>query len=146
MEEREEIVMKKGSVKAFVCATVMALAMMVTACGGSKTLEEYLKSDADTQKMLDEQAAAQSTDELEMTIEVTGNDVICVATFKDFVELPDDVADTLNGAMDALDSAFSSIAGQLDDAIGAEKGTVAYIVKYCDSEGNVLAEKTFKAE
>lgn len=138
--------MKKRSVKAYVCAAVMALAMMVTACGGSKTLEEYLKSDADTQKMLDEQAAAQSTDEMDMTIEVTGNDVVCVATFKDSVELPDDVADTLNEAMDTLDSAFSSIAGQLDDAIGAEKGTVSYGVRYCDSAGNVLAEKSFRAE
>ncbi len=138
--------MKRRSMKAFVCATVMALAMMVTACGGSKTLEEYMKSDPAAQKELEDQAAAQGNDQMDITIEVTGNDVVCTATFKDSVELPEDMAETLSAGINELDSSFSSIAGMLDDAIGAEKGTVSYGVKYCDADGNVLAEGTFRAE
>lgn len=110
-----------------------------------KTLEEYLKEDSAAMKDLEEQAAAQSNDQMDMTIEVTGNDVICIATFKDTVELPDDVADTLNEGMDQMETAFSAIAGVLDTAIGAEKGTVSYGVRYCDADGNVLAEASFRA-
>jgi len=52
----------------------------------------------------------------------------------------------LETGMSELEPAFSAIAGALDDEIGAEKGTVSYGVKYCDSEGNVLAEASFKAQ
>ncbi|MDE7177015.1 MAG: DUF4854 domain-containing protein [Lachnospiraceae bacterium] len=110
-----------------------------------KTLEEYLKEDSAAMKDLEDQAAAQSNDQMDMAIEITGNDVICIATFKDTVELPDDVADTLNEGMDQMETAFSAIAGVLDTAIGAEKGTVSYGIRYCDADGNVLAEASFRA-
>lgn len=111
-----------------------------------KTLEEYLKEDPASEAELREQAAAQGNDTMDMSIEVVGNDFICVGTFKDSVELPEDAAETLEAGMDELGSAFSAIAGVLDEAIGAEKGTVSYGIRYCDSEGNVLAEKSFRAE
>ena len=112
----------------------------------SKTLEEYLKEDPTALKDLEEQAAAQSNDQMDATIEVKGNDVICIATFKDSVELPDDIADTLNEGLDQMETAFSAIAGVLDAAIGAEKGTASYGVRYCASDGTVLAEASFRAE
>lgn len=112
----------------------------------SKTLEEYLKEDPTALKDLEEQAAAQSNDQMDATIEVKGNDVICIATFKDSVELPDDIADTLNEGLEQMETAFSAIAGLLDAAIGAEKGTASYGVRYCASDGTVLAEASFRAE
>lgn len=116
------------------------------ASSGQMTLEEYIYEDPTAEQQLKEQAAAQANDQLDMEIEVKGNDVICVATFKDSVELPDDVSDQLNSGMDTLEPAFAAIAGMLDDAIGAEKGTVAYIIRYCASDGTVLTEASFRAE
>ena len=111
-----------------------------------KTLEEYLKEDPEAMKQIEEQAAAEGNDQMDMAIEVVGNDLTCVATYKDSVEIPEVTAEILETAMSELEPAFSAIAGALDDEIGAEKGTVSYGVKYCDSEGNVLAEASFKAQ
>ncbi len=191
--------MRRRTVRTFLCAALLTLAMSATACGGSdsgnegaapaateeeapveedaaaeeeapveedaaaeeeapaeeasagesngqKTLEEYLKEDPATEKQLQEQAAAQGNDQVDMSIEVIGNEVLCIATFKDSVELPEDAADTLGEGVDALGSAFSGIAAVLDEAIGAEKGTVSYGIRYCDSDGNVIVEKSFRAE
>lgn len=113
---------------------------------GAKTLEEYLKEDPASEQQLKEQAEAQGNETLDMTFEVVGNDFICIGTFKDSVELPEDAAETLEAGMDELGTAFSALAGVLDEAIGAEKGTVSYGIRYCDSDGNVLAEKSFRAE
>lgn len=198
--------MKRKTVKLFLCAALLTIAMSATACGGSDdgaksadaaveeasveeetpaeeeapveeeapaeeetpaeeeeaaeeqealaeeasseqmTLEEYIFKDPTAEQQLREQAAAQANDQLDMDIEVKGNDVICVATFKDSVELPDDVSEQLSEGMDALGSTFSAIAGVLDDEIGAEKGTVAYVIRYCAPDGTVLAEASFRAE
>lgn len=113
---------------------------------GQKTLEEYLKEDPTAEQQLMDQAAAQGDDTIDMSIEVVGNEIYCVGTFKDSVEMPADAADTLNAGMSELEPAFSAIAGILDEAIGAEKGTVSYGIRYCDSDGNVLAEASFTAE
>ena len=83
---------------------------------------------------------------MDMEIEVKGNAVVCVATFKDSVELPDDISEQLSAGMDQVGSAFSALAGALDDAIGAEKGTVSYGIRYCAPDGTVLAEASFRAE
>ncbi|MDE7233028.1 MAG: DUF4854 domain-containing protein [Lachnospiraceae bacterium] len=113
---------------------------------GQKTLEEYMFEDPTAEQQLKEQAAAQGNDQMDMDIQVKGNEVICIATFKDSVELPDDVSEQLSEGMDSLGSAFSAIAGMLDDAIGAEKGTVSYGIRYCAPDGTVLAEASFTAE
>lgn len=139
--------MKRRSMKTILCTTLLALTMSVTACGSSdKTLEAYLKEDAEAMQQLEDQMAAQSDDSIEMSIEVSGNDVVCIGTFKDSVEIAAEDAEMLSSTLDDMGTVFSAIAGSLDDAIGADKGTVSYGIRYCDSEGNVLAEKSFKAE
>ena len=176
--------MKRKTVKTVICATLMAIAMSVTACGssddgakntdtavaetsteektpeapaedkatdkeessGQKTLEEFLFEDPTMEQQLKEQAAAQGNDQMDMEVEVKGNDFIIIATFKDSVELSDDVSEQLNAGMDSVGSVFSTLAGALDDAIGAEKGTVSYGIKYCAPDGTVLAEASFRAE
>ena len=176
--------MKRKTVKTVLCATLLTIAMSVTACGSSndgskstdtavaetsteekapeapaedkaadkeessaqKTLEEYLFEDPTAEQQLKEQATAQGNDQMDMDIEVKGNDFILIATFKDSVELSDDVSEQLNARMDSVASTFSALAGMLDDAIGAEKGTVSYGIKYCAPDGTVLAEASFRAE
>ncbi|MDE7246853.1 MAG: DUF4854 domain-containing protein [Lachnospiraceae bacterium] len=133
--------------KTIVCAALLALAMSVSACGSSeKTLEAYLKEDPAAMQQLEEQMAAQGDDTLEMSIEVSGNEVICIGTFTDSIEVTDEDAAMLQESLGELGSVFSAIAGTLDDTIGAEKGTVSYGIRYCDSTGKVLAEQSFKAE
>ena len=161
--------MKRKTVKTVLCATLLTIAMSVTACGssndgakntdtavaeatdkeessGQKTLEEFLFEDPTMEQQLKEQAAAQGNDQMDMEVEVKGNDFIIIATFKDSVELSDDVSEQLNAGMDSVGSVFSTLAGALDDAIGAEKGTVSYGIKYCAPDGTVLAEASFRAE
>lgn len=116
------------------------------AISGQMTLEEYMSMDPTVEQQLKDQAAAQANDQMDMEVEVKGNDIICVATYKDSVELPDDIVEQLNAGMDVVEPALSAIAGMLDDEIGAEKGTVAYVIRYCASDGTVLAEGTFRAE
>lgn len=133
--------------KTIVCAALLALAMSVTACGGSdKTLEAYLKEDPAAMQQLEEQMASQGDDTLDMSVEVKGNEVICIGTFKDTIEVTEEDAALMGESLDELGTVFSALAGALDEEIGAEKGTVSYGVRYCDSEGNVLVEKSFKAE
>lgn len=139
--------MKRRSMKTIVCAALLALAMSVTACGGSdKTLEAYLKEDPAAMQQLEEQMASQGDDTLDMSVEVKGNEVICIGTFKDTIEVTEEDAALMGESLDELGTVFSALAGALDEEIGAEKGTVSYGVRYCDSEGNVLVEKSFKAE
>lgn len=109
-------------------------------------MEEFLLDDPAAKQQLEEQMASQGNDQMDMTIEIKGNDVLCIATFKDSVELPDDAGDTLDAAMDQMGSVLSGLAGMLDDMIGAEKGTVSYGIRYCASDGTVLSEKSFRAE
>ena len=180
--------MKRKTVKTVICATLMTIAMSVTACGssddgaksadtaatveetstettapeteapaedkaadkeesnGQKTLEEFLFEDPTMEEQLKEQAAAQGNDQMDMEVEVKGNDFIIVATLKDSIEITDDTAAQLQDGMDSVGSVFSTLAGALDDAIGAEKGTVSYGIRYCAPDGTVLAEASFSAE
>ena len=143
--------MKGKTLKTILCAAVLAITMSVTACGSSNdgaenTFEAYLFEDSTAEQQLKDMAAAQGNDEMDMDIQVKGNDVICIATFKDSVELSDDAADQLKEAVNSLEDAFSAIAGSLDEAMGAEKGTVSYGIRYCASDGTVLAEASFRAK
>lgn len=180
--------MKRRTVKVLVCATLMAISLSATACGGSDdaakstdaateeaapveeeapeaeeeaasseeeapaeeeassdgaTLEDYLKGDAEAEKELEEQAKSMGSDEMDMAIEVNGNDLVYVATLKEAIEDGDALADTVN---EQVGPTFSALAGMMDEVIGAEKGTVSFGIRYCNPDGSVLAETSFRAE
>lgn len=108
-----------------------------------ETLEDYLKGDAETEKQLQEQAQAMGNEQMDMAIEVNGNDLVYVATLKQEIENPDELAETVN---EQVGPAFSALAGAMDDVIGVEKGTVSFGIRYCAPDGTVLAEASFRAE
>lgn len=180
--------MKRRTVKALVCATLMAISLSATACGGSDdaaksadaateeaasaeeeapaaeeeapaaeeeapaeeeassagtTLEDYLKGDAAAEKELEEQAKSMGSDEMDMAIEVNGNDLVYVATLKEAIEDGDALAETVN---EQVGPTFSALAGMMDEVVGAEKGTVSFGIRYCNPDGSVLAEASFRAE
>lgn len=116
------------------------------AASEGKTLEDLVKEDPTIEQQLLEQSVQGSNDQMEMSVEIKGNDLLVIATYKEGIELPDNTAENLEAALDTMESAFKGLAGVLDEAVGAEKGTVSYSVKYCDSDGNVLAERSYKAE
>lgn len=133
--------------KTIVCAALLTLAVSVTACGGSKkTLEDYMKADSAAMQQLEEQMAAMGDESTDMKVEITGNDVVYTATLKEGYEVPEENVAIMEESLDSLKSAFAAIAGELDDEIGAEKGTVSFGIKYCNPDGSVLVEKSYRAE
>lgn len=106
------------------------------------TLEDYLKGDAETAKQLDEQAQSMGNENVDMAIEVNGNDLVYIATLKEEIEDGDALVD----AVEQMGGAFSALAGMMDEAIGVEKGTVSFGIRYCQPDGTVIAESEFRAE
>lgn len=151
--------MKRKTVKAYLCVALTALTLSMTACGGSgdkgtaatqeaeassdgATLEDYLKGDAETAKQLEEQAQSMGNENVDMAIEVNGNDLVYIATLKEEIEDGDALVD----AVEQMGSVFSALAGMMDEAIDAEKGTVSFGIRYCQPDGTVIAESEFRAE
>lgn len=106
------------------------------------TLEDYLKGDAETAKQLEEQAQSMGNENVDMAIDVIGNDLVYIATLKEEMEDPDALVD----AVEQMGSVFSALASVMDEAIGAEKGTVSFGIRYCQPDGTVIAESNFRAE
>ena len=139
--------MKKRTLKAMVCAAVMALALSVTACGGSKekTLEDYYNDPA-VKADLDASFESMVQDGMTLSVEVDGNVLTMTCKFEDSSFITDDVKDELSAGLDASSAIFEGVVATLDDAIEQDRGTCTYVVRYTDSDDNVLAEKEFKAQ
>ncbi len=199
--------MKRRTVKAILCAALMALTLSLTACGGSddaskdadaaveedvepeeaapkeeeaepkeekadeeeakapkeeetapeeegesagsQTLEEYFNSTPGAMEAIEEQLAGAGDDDMSMAGEVKENEFTLNCTFKDASIFTDDVSaqlgEQLEAGLDSTASVFQQVAAMLDETIG-QKGAVSVVVKYLDPDGNVLAERSFKAE
>lgn len=163
--------MKRKAVKAILCAALMALTLSMTACGGSddaskgtdaateeeaeapeeetnasgQTLEEYLNSTPGAMEAVEAQIAGASGDGLSVTSEIKENDFIFNFTIEDASLVTDDAAAQLEAGLDATESVFEQMAAQMDEAIEQE-GAVQIVIKYLDPDGNVLAERGFKAQ
>lgn len=136
--------MKKRTVKSFVCATLMAMALSVTACGSAKTLEEYMTSSPEVKQEMEDQFSAVSIDGLDISFEVKGNEFINTYTFVDDSLLTDDIRENISANLDASASLFEDLAKQLDDMI-KQKNACTLTIQYVDPDGNVIGEKSFQA-
>lgn len=139
--------MKKRTLKTIVCAAVMALALSVTACGGSKgkTLEDYY-NDPTVKSDMDASFESMSQAGMSFSVEVEGNVLTMTCKFEDSSFITDEVKTMLSDGLDANAGTFESIVATWDEAIEQDPGTCTYIVRYTDSDDNVLAEKEFKAQ
>lgn len=198
--------MKRSTVKALVCATLMAISLSATACGGSddaagsadavteeaapaeeetpaveeapaeeetpaaeeeapaedeapaeedsaaetgsgETLEDYMNAMPDAKKQLEDQMAAASAEQegVSIAVDVKGNDMIFIYTYEDASLVTDDTKETLETGLEAMSSVFEMMAEQLDESMG-EKGVVSIVVRYQDGDGNILTEKSFRAQ
>lgn len=151
------------TVKLCICAIIMAVLFPMSVCAGSdegmvevtgsgsSTLEEIVKEEPDGLEQIRAMTAEAEDEYMAMTVEFEGNQVLYVTTFKDAFyttmestaqELVQGLERVMSGAADE----FSACAEAIDDAIGAPRGTVSMVIRYCDPDGNVLAEADFRAE
>lgn len=110
-----------------------------------QTLEEYLNSTPGAMEAVEAQIAGASGDGLSVTSEIKENDFIFNFTIEDASLVTDDAAVQLEAGLDATESVFEQMAAQMDEAIEQE-GAVQIVIKYLDPDGNVLAERGFKAQ
>ena len=109
------------------------------------TLEDYLNSTPGAMEAIEEQIAGAGEEGLSVKAEVKGNDFTFNFNVEDASLLTDDAPAQLEAGLDATASIFEQMAGQMDEVIG-QKGTVQFVIRYLDPDGNVLAERGFKAQ
>lgn len=204
--------MKKRTLKSIACAAVMALALSITACGGSDdaantnddasveenaqdagagdagqdaaadtedttadtgadtgdaaadteaeteadasadgaegtyaTLEDYYNDPA-VKSVLDASFEGMSQEGMTLSVEAKENVLTMTCKFEDSSVVVDGIGDTLSAGLDANAAQFEQIAASFDEAVGGAAGTCTFAVRYTDPDGNVLAEKEFKAQ
>lgn len=136
--------MKKRTVKSIVCAALMAMALSVTACGSNKTLEDYVNSSPEFMQEMEDEIAAANIEGIDISFEVKGNEMINTYTFVDESLLTDEVKENITAGWDATASIYEDLARQLDESI-EQKNVCTLTIKYLDSNGNVISEKSFQA-
>lgn len=140
--------MKKRTLKSIVLAVVMVLALSVSACGskeaGDMTVEDYY-NDPEVKAAFEEQIAAAAGQGMSINIEAKGNEFKMIYQYDPDFVLADDAADQLEAALESNAAVFEAQAQVFDTAIGQE-GACTVSVQYLDAEGNLIAEKSYKAQ
>ena len=135
--------MKKRTFKSIVCAAVMALALSITACGGSgdMTLEKYYN---ENKAVMDAAWNSMGEDGMEVDVDVVGNELIVNIKITDSSYIIDGMGELLDAAVQAQADTFKSTSAEFDKEIGQE-GACTTTLRYLDPDGNVLSENSFKA-
>ena len=189
-KERKNIV-KRKTLRFIVCASMMAMTLSFSACGGSDdgaktdetgaktedktqadeadgadnadaadsadnadvadsdagtatTLEE-LYSDPSVQSMMDSAFGAMAQDGMSVDFKATGNDLVIEIKIEDSSMVVDGMGEALETALDQQADTFKQQVKTFDDAVG-QAGACTVTMRYLDPDGNLLAEKSFKAE
>lgn len=111
-----------------------------------ETLEDYF-NDPETKNDFDEQIASSSTDDIAISYDVKGNELTCTIKLSSNSIIGtnvDDIKAALNAGLEAQADTFKELIKELDELVGKE-GACTIIVKYTDFDGNIFAEKAFKA-
>ena len=181
--------MKKRMLKLFACTAIMAMALSVTACGGTdkedKTAEETaagddadgaeaagdkdtagaddvdadaadgnaaagttleeLFEDPTAKSAFDSMVQAMATDGMSASVSAVGNEMIVEVKYEDSSLITDGISEALDTALDTQADTFKAQVKTLDDTVG-QAGACTFTVRYLDPDGNVLTEKSFKAE
>lgn len=110
----------------------------------NKTVEDYY-NEPEVKAAFEEQIAAAAGQGMSISIEVKGNDFAMIYQYDPDFVLADDAAEQLDTALESNASVFETQAQVFDAAIGQD-GACTVIVQYLDAEGNLLTEKSFKAQ
>lgn len=112
--------------------------------GDYKTIEDYY-NDPDVKAILDQQMEAAAGQGMSISIEVKENDFTMIYQYDPDITLPDDAKDQLETALESNASVFQAQAQSFDEAIG-EDGASTVTVRYLDSDGGLILEKSYKAQ
>ena len=135
--------MKRKGLIALLISLVMMLSVFTTACGGPKTIEEYVKNDKDAQEQLDKVAESQG-----LAVDITGNDVVYTYDISSIDGVTEEIGtsdlmkDQLASALDNVSDQFVGLCKQLEEE--SKITGVQIIINYTYGD-NVLVTKTFNS-
>lgn len=109
-----------------------------------QTFEDYYNDPA-VKAVFDAQIEALAGQGMTIDLEVKENEMIMIYQYEEGIELPEDAKDLLEAALEENASTFEEQAGNLDLAIG-QTGVCSVVVRYLDADGNLLAERSYKAQ
>lgn len=116
------------------------------AADASDVTVESLMNDPAVKEQYEEAFASYEEQGMTVAVEATGNELIMSLTITDSSLIQDGAAEQLETGLDAVASSFETLAGSLDQAVGADAGTCTYTVRYLDTDGSVLVERSFTAK
>ena len=108
------------------------------------TLEELFE-DPTAKSAFDSMVQAMATDGMSASVSAVGNEMIVEVKYEDSSLITDGISEALDTALDTQADTFKAQVKTLDDTVG-QAGACAFTVRYLDPDGNVLTEKSFKAE
>ena len=135
--------MKRKGLIALLISLVMMLSVFTTACGGPKTIEEYVKNDKDAQEQLDKVAESQG-----LAVDIIGNDVVYTYDISSIDGVTEEIGtsdlmkDQLASALDNVSDQFVGLCKQLEEE--SKITGVQIIINYTYGD-TVLVTKTFNS-
>lgn len=108
------------------------------------TLEELFKDPA-AKSAFDSLTQSIASEGMSASISAVGNEMIMEVKIEDSALVVDGLSESLNAALDTQADTFKTQVKTLDTSVGQE-GACTFTVRYLDPDGNVLAERSFKAE
>ncbi len=108
------------------------------------TLEELFE-DPTAKSAFDSMVQAMATDGMSASVSAVGNEMIVEVKYEDSSLITDGISEALDTALDTQADTFKAQVKTLDDTVG-QAGACTFTVRYLDPDGNVLTEKSFKAE
>lgn len=137
--------MRRKALRFFACAAIMSMTLSFTACGGkTKTLEE-LYNDPTVSSVMDSAFGSMAQDGMSVDYKAKGNELAIEIKFEDSSVTADSIGDALGEALDAQADTFKEQVKSFDEAVG-EEGACTVVMRYLDAEGNVIVEKSYKAD
>lgn len=108
------------------------------------TLEELFQDPA-AKSAFDSLTQSIASEGMSASISAVGNEMIMEVKIEDSSLVVDGLSESLNAALDSQAETFKTQVKTLDTSVGQE-GACTFTVRYLDPDGNVLAERSFKAE
>lgn len=82
---------------------------------------------------------------MSVDFEATGNELAIIIKIEDSSMMVDGMGEALGTALDAQADTLKAQVKTFDDAVG-QAGACTVTMRYLDPDGNVLVEKSYKAE
>ena len=108
------------------------------------TLEE-LCNDPSAKSTLDAAFGAMAQDGMSVDYEAKGNELAIIIKIEDSSLVVDGMGEALGAALDTQADALKTQVKTFDDAVG-QAGACTVTMRYLDPDGNVIVEKSYKAE